>query len=365
MNVLFAPDWRGGVPYQKLLAKALENQGVEVNFLSHYKRLLPLWRGIDPAKHDLFHLHWPEAYYAKMGDRYDGLRNLRFAFDLAMATQKIPLVLTAHNLLAHNRGHERLAHFNMAAVARRAAGILAHSQKAAEKVAETFAVSLEKVHVIPHGDLSIEMGPPEPREQARAALNIGSEKIALIFGTIEPYKGIEPIIEAWKRHALDTKLVIVGRPNTKEYGAHLAALCAGYKNIDLRVGWLEDRELHSWLSAADAVIFNYRTIFTSGAACTARSYGLPLLIPSRLETVDLQEPHPLVFRFDEPNFAAALQDALQTTPDYAASAEWRNFTAWPSIAEKTAAVYRKILGCEPGQKSGSEKPCELAQTPLE
>ena len=52
------------------------------------------------------------------------------------------------------------------------------------------------------------------------------------------------------------------------------------------------------LSAADAAVFNYRTIFTSGAAALARSWGVPILIPSRLATVALDEPAPTVFRFD-------------------------------------------------------------------
>ena len=67
MNVLFAPDWRDGVPYQRLLAEALEQHGVRVSFLRDYKRGLPLARLVrerarqEPV--DVLHLHWPEAYY--------------------------------------------------------------------------------------------------------------------------------------------------------------------------------------------------------------------------------------------------------------------------------------------------------------
>ena len=68
--------------------------------------------------------------------------------------------------------------------------------------------------------------------------------------------------------------------------------------IDLRLvdEWLDDATLRVWLSASDCSIFNYRDIFTSGAAALARSYGLPLLIPRRLASADLDEPHPHVFR---------------------------------------------------------------------
>ena len=36
MDVLFAPDWRNSVPYQRLLAGALAAHGMHAGFLSHY-----------------------------------------------------------------------------------------------------------------------------------------------------------------------------------------------------------------------------------------------------------------------------------------------------------------------------------------
>jgi hypothetical protein len=91
------------------------------------------------------------------------------------------------------------------------------------------------------------------------------------------------------------------------------------------------------------VLFNYRAIFTSGAACLARSYGVPILMPSRLGTVELGEPNRLVFRFSEGDLREKLEQALQTKPDYEAAAPWRDATAWPRVAAATAEVYRAAL----------------------
>ena len=75
MRVLFAPDWRGGVPYQRLLADALAKRNVDVVFPNGYKRILPLSRGLDAAGPcDILHLHWPEAYFAKHGQVSDSIR---------------------------------------------------------------------------------------------------------------------------------------------------------------------------------------------------------------------------------------------------------------------------------------------------
>jgi len=75
------------------------------------------------------------------------------------------------------------------------------------------------------------------------------------------------------------------------------------------------------------------------------SAGLPILIPSRLATVDLAEPAPAVFRFDRPDtdLDEKLRAALATPPDYAAAAPWREQTAWPSIAALTAEGYRAVF----------------------
>jgi hypothetical protein len=64
-----------------------------------------------------------------------------------------------------------------------------------------------------------------------------------------------------------------------------------------------------------------------------------------LSTVDLDEPHPHVFRFDtlETNFRTQLERAITTPCDYAIGREWRQKTSWERVAESTALVYRKVL----------------------
>ncbi len=341
MNVIFAPDWRSGVPYQRLLAEALEGEGIHVDFLQGYRRVMPLARLLRPLPDgEILHLHWPEAYCARMHDGWDWFRNSRFALDLALATRRHPLVLTAHNLHAHNRAHERLSHFNNRSAFQRARLIVAHSEVAQAQVIDTYAVSPRKVRVIPHGDLSIPLGAPLPRSEARAAAGFGPGAICLMFGMAEPYKGMEEIIDFWKARRPPARLVIAGKPLTPEYGAALAERAAG-GDIQMRLGWMADSELLQMLSAVDCVIFNYRTIFTSGAACLARALGIPLLLPARLRAFDLAEPSDRVFRFEscESDFELRLAQALVVAPNYESAAPYRAATAWSKIAKLTAEAY--------------------------
>ena len=342
---IFAPDWRSGVPYQRLLAEALPAHGVSVSFLSDYKRIFPLRRLMAQRHGDILHLHWPEAYYPAKGDLWDWFRRFRFSFDLACAVRGRTLAVTAHNLHAHNRAHESFVARNSRAALRKALVVFAHSDVAKVRLVETFDLSPEKIRVIPHGDLSVTLGAPVSATEARAALGFKCGRLAIVFGAVEPYKGQEEIIAWWKQAKPDATLAIVGKPHTDEYRAHIAQLTDGVPNIITHFGWLDDAQLKLWLCASDVTIFNYRQIFTSGAANLARSFGLPMLLPQRLDTVALDEPSPFVHRFEnlDSDFAAKLEAAFRTAPDFTAAAKWRADCTWDRVAQLTADGYRAAL----------------------
>jgi glycosyltransferase involved in cell wall biosynthesis len=345
MKVFFAPDYREGVPYQALLADALAGQDVAVTFPHGHRRVLPLWRGVKEWDGDLLHIHWPEKYFELRHDGLDFARKIRYPLDLRLTLRRFPLVLTAHDLRPHNR-HGRLLVSNFQRTYDAARAIIVHSQKAGEMLRATYGASPEKLHVIPHGDLSVSMQALPPRASARAALGIPEqERVCLMFGTIEPYKGIEPVVDWWRSNSPAATLAVAGKPFSPEYGTAVRMRGRGATaKIRFDLTWQSPEALERWLAAADCVLFHYRAILTSGAACLARSLGIPILIPRRLDTVGLAEPNGLVFRFDQldTDFREVLERALGTRPDYNAAADWREATAWARIAEQTARVYRTI-----------------------
>jgi hypothetical protein len=353
MRILFAPDYRAGLPYQGYLGEALRAYGVEVAHLSTYSRGLPLYRGAlrQRPRPDAVHLHWPEAYFRSIGERvFDRLRMLRYPLDLALVASRFPIFLTAHNLLPHDRGQEPGVARNIRLTARRARKIFVHSANARDLVCRTFGVAANRCAIIPYGDHAGEILPPLPRAAARAQLGLppaDGQKVCLVFGTVNPYKGSDAIVRHWATRQLPHRLVVVGPIGTPAFAAELHRLAAGSPNIDLRLSakWLDLADLRCWLSAADCTVFNYRDIFTSGAAAQARSFGVPILIPARLKSADLHEPHPHVFRFEslETDFDAHLAAALRTPPDPALALPWREATSWATVARLTDAVYRSEL----------------------
>ncbi|MFQ3670901.1 MAG: hypothetical protein SNJ84_05530, partial [Verrucomicrobiia bacterium] len=229
-----------------------------------------------------------------------------------------------------------------------AEAIFVHSVKAAQKMVEEFGISDSRCQVIPFGDHAQGLIPPLERELARRQLGLdGVEKLCLMYGTINPYKGIEEVVVHWIREKRNCTLAVVGRVTDRSYATRLERLAEGQEEVKIQAldTWMDDSTLRRWLSAADCAVFNYREIFTSGAASLARSFGLPILIPVRLDCVDLMEPHSHVFRFDslEGNFAQRLAEALAIGPSYAAGVEWREAASWDKVASLTAQVYERVL----------------------
>ena len=343
IRVMAMPDWREGNSYQSSLAHALTTEGFETVYPRGYRRILPLAR-MHKQGAQLLHLHWPEAYFRR-GTPFDGLRRLRFTFDLRLATRRRPLVYTAHNFFPHDSGGDVVLQQNYRRLLQTARGIIAHSAAAAAKLREFCPAATGSLHVIPHGD-SAEGFPPLPtRSEARDILGLPSgQPMVLMFGRVEPYKGLPEIAGAWKTLTRGTRLWIAGATTEAKLEDELRVRAAGNPLVTLDLRRLSDQDLATRLAAADVVLFNYRRIFTSGAGCLARSLGKKIILPQRLDTVDLMEPAPTVFRFTTlDDLGAVLERALAAPDDPQGTATWRATTSWRRIAELTAQVYRQVL----------------------
>jgi beta-1,4-mannosyltransferase len=340
--VLFAPDYRELVPYQQSLADALTALGAEVEFRTGYRRLLPLYRSVRQPPVDVFHLHWIEHLFPR-GPK-DKWRKRRFPHDLHWATRRTPLVYTVHDLYPTGWPHDRENAHLVRNLLQEAEALILHSPGARDVVVDEWGVDAARCHIIPHGDLAAAYGEPQPRARARAQLGLDERPVCLAFGAVLANKGLDDLVGWWAEARPDVTLAVVGHAYDIGYARKLNQLAGGSPRIELRFGFQSDSQVNAWFSAVDCAVVNYKEIFTSGVACLARSRGVPLLIPKRLRTVGVAEPHPLVLRYDslELDFPAALENAVQLGGDYNAAVEWRRDTAWPAVASKTMEVYRTV-----------------------
>lgn len=136
-------------------------------------------------------------------------------------------------------------------------------------------------------------GEPLPKETAREKLGIDKQsKIALFFGFIRNYKGLDILLDAVSQLNIPGfKLLIAGEfyEDSKPYTEQIQRLGISEKLI-LKTDFIPDSEVKYFLSAADVVIQPYRNATQSGVTPLAYHFlkpmivtnvgGLPSLVPN-------------------------------------------------------------------------------------
>ena len=135
--------------------------------------------------------------------------------------------------------------------------------------------------VIPHGHYRRAYGVALPSEEARRRLDLtGDTRVALFFGDLRPYKGLETLLTAWQKLSpRGAVLLIVGQPHDVEYTAKLRQMAEGLPGVRIVDRFIPPDEVPLYFSAADAVVLPFRAVQTSGSVILAMSYGRPVIAP--------------------------------------------------------------------------------------
>lgn len=146
-----------------------------------------------------------------------------------------------------------------------------------------FARLLPGAIPIPHG---VEVAAPIDRATARTALGLDDRLVALCFGFVAPYKGLETAIEAARIvGAQRAQLVIAGGAHPRLEARHLYAdlLRRSAGDVARFTGYLDDAQVTQWFSAADVVVLPYpKPHASSGALALALAHGRPVLASTAL-----------------------------------------------------------------------------------
>jgi len=247
-----------------------------------------------------------------------------------------PLVLTAHDILPREaRPGQRMAqrrlyeHFD---------AVVVHSEHGRGRLIDEVGVEADRVHVIPHGVFThLAAHAPPPFET--------DKPVVLCFGLMRPYKGIDPLLEAW-RGIDDAELWIAGAPRMD-----ISALTAGAPpNVRFVPRFIGDDELPGYFRRADLLVLPYREIDQSGVLFTALAFGKPLLLSDvggfpEIAATGAARTFPAG---DPPALHAALRELLDDPVARAAMAQRSQDLAageysWDAIARRTLALYERLL----------------------
>lgn len=187
------------------------------------------------------------------------------------------IVLTVHDLLPHDSGLAHKAAFQ--ALYARVDALICHSASIRDRLVTEFSVPAAKISVIPHGpffyDLPQSAGPELLRAHPPDSL------LVLWQGIIFPYKGIDLLIEAWKRveeRTTNARLIIAGtgQPGLlDQIRSQVSQL--GLQRVKLEFRFISAEELVGLYRAADIVVYPYRAITTSGALATGLALGKTII----------------------------------------------------------------------------------------
>lgn len=191
-------------------------------------------------------------------------------------------IYTAHNILPHGRENSLLFRLVYHWVYRFPHTIVAHTEKVAAQLVSDFGVPRHRIEVISIG-LNDEV--PDPglsQAEARRRLQLAPKRpLALFFGKVEPYKGVDRLAEAWNEvTSPDAQLVITGWAPDASYAARVReslSRTAPNRPVIWHDRFLSNDEVGLWLSACDVVVMPYRHIYQSGVVFLCLRFGVPVV----------------------------------------------------------------------------------------
>lgn len=330
-------------PYGPLLCEALEEHGVEVEFTvdfdEHYLRR-------NRGRIDVLHFNWPHFDYYHDDATIMARRMRAFVRCLELARDLgYKVVWTAHNLYPHNRAHHEIDHECRLALCRLATAVIAHCDVAAEALRRTFG-RVERLFVIPHGHF-IDVYPGAiSREDARAQLSVPADTFVYgFFGSIQPYKGLEGLIDSFARLPGDDAWLVLSGSGQADYLAAVRRRVAGQPRIVLRAyPRAPSADIPLVMRASDVVTLPFVATMTSGTVILALSWARPVIAPALGCLPATVEPAAGILY--DPAAPGALDRALAAIRGYDLAAAGRASLAsvrrfdWDRIAALTLEAYR-------------------------
>jgi glycosyltransferase involved in cell wall biosynthesis len=197
------------------------------------------------------------------------------------------------------------------------------------------------------------------REEARMRLGIApSAKIVGFFGCIERYKGIVELVETFSAlkdpHAV---LCVAGKSFLMPHALkHIEEIAARDKRIVLRLEYIPDADVASYIRAADLVAAPFRNILNSGSAVLALSLDRPVLVPAKGAMTELQQfagaewvrlySGELTSETLQQHLDAAIEGAAARGRCHALESGWAGLD-WPDLAQLTLDAYHSVIGPAP------------------
>jgi glycosyltransferase involved in cell wall biosynthesis len=190
--------------------------------------------------------------------------------------------------------------------------VLGNSAK--EALSDTWSVTAP-VHIVPHGDEGILASGEMPSVATTGP-------VALSFGAVTAYKGIDTLCEAWplvRARVPDAELVIAGALSADMDEGLLRSQIARLDGVRLHLGYVPVPAVASYFARARCVVLPYKRSSQSGVAHLAHTMGRPVVATNvgDIPDVVVDAVSGLLVAPDDPDAFAAAMVRLLTDPQLA------------------------------------------------
>ncbi len=188
-----------------------------------------------------------------------------------------------------------------------------------------------------------EMGGAIPsRSEARSRLGLHGN-VALSFGHVRPYKGVDIALRAWRMLTADVTLVVAGEAWWKSEDEY-RELARGLDNVRLDLRFIPDAEIATYFAATDVVLAPYRVEAQSGVCMTAFHFSRPVIASTvgGMPEIVVDGVNGMLIPPEDPVALAKAVDAFFTSADRErmerAAAESAAKYSWTEYAQ----VFRRL-----------------------
>jgi glycosyltransferase involved in cell wall biosynthesis len=217
---------------------------------------LPLWQRIEKIKPDVVHLFNGEGYPWTLLWVYWANH------------KKLPMVVTVHDPEPHPGNLQHLINSYLGSfTVIRASRVHIHSKSFLEKVTQQ-GVLPERIFIIPIGSIA-------ERFVSHRRGDILQEDVALFFGRLEAYKGLDLLIEAGFFLKGELRVIIAGPgdiPNNI-----LQTIQTNPEIFELHNRYLSEAEVANLFQRASVCVLPYRQATQSQLPLIAAAFGVPVV----------------------------------------------------------------------------------------
>lgn len=307
-------------PYQALLYREAWGGGVAPLAILRDSGIDELATFATRGINVLLHLHWlagvTKGSATEAEARQAGAAFLARLDELIAASGRI--AWTVHNVLPHGTRFEAAETELREGVAARAAVVHVMARDTPTIVAPWFTIPPERLLHVPHPSYIGAYEDYVSREQARHDLELAPDELVYAaVGSIQPYKGLTELLDAWARLPDDRprRLLIAGGPGHEPGVAELLGRAGRQPGVRLHARKIPASRMQVFLRAADVAVLPYLQSLNSGALMLALTFGLPVIVPAGTglaATVD--ERYARTFEANAPD---GLADALRAAHELA------------------------------------------------